>query len=49
MRVVLQGLSNVLCLIAALLIVSCDSPLIREAKEAENEGRVVSNEAMQAM
>ena len=45
----LQGLSYVLCLAAAFLIVGCDTSIIREAKEAENEGRVINNEAMQAL
>jgi hypothetical protein len=43
MRIMLQGLSYVLCLAAAFLIVGCDTSIIREAKEAENEGRVINN------
>jgi len=49
MRIVLQGLGNALCLTAAFLIVGCDTSLIREAKGAENEGRVIHNEVMGAM
>ncbi len=38
-----------LCVPAVFAITGCDSPVIREAKEAESEGRVINNEAMRAM
>lgn len=30
-------------------LAACDSPMIREAKEAEDDGRIISNETMSAM
>ena len=36
-------------LIALAFATSCDSPLVEEAKEAEGDGRTISNEMMRTM
>lgn len=41
--------SRWLCLLALLLLSACDSAMIQEAQRAEDEGEVISNEAMEAM
>ncbi len=38
-----------LCFAALLLLSACDSAIIQEAQRAEDEGNVISNEAMEAM
>jgi len=38
-----------LCIPASFVIAGCDSPIVREAKKAESEGRIINNEAMRAM
>lgn len=38
-----------LCVFNALLLTSCESSLVKEAKEAESDGRVINNEMMQSL
>ena len=40
---------KMLCCAAWFMTSGCDSPLVREAKEAEADGRFISNDIMQAM
>ena len=39
----------VILLLPVTLLAACDSPLVDEAKEAERDGRTISNEMMSAM
>lgn len=42
-------LTNWLCVPALALTTACNSSLIEEAKQAENDGRVIDNEIMSEM
>ncbi|WP_150124942.1 hypothetical protein [Tsuneonella mangrovi] len=41
--------SQWLCVPLLLLTTSCESPLVHEAREAEGDGRVISNDLMKQM
>lgn len=38
-----------LCTLALLTTAACDSPIVEEAKAAEDDGRIINNETMTAL